>query len=122
MRSERPIAVVDDDPAACTALIDLVRALGFSAIGFGSAISFLHSADVFRVCCVIADMRMAVMSGLELSRQLAMAGNPVPTILITAYPDETTRLEAATLGLRAYLTKPCSPDELLQALHLALGV
>ncbi|WP_159717517.1 response regulator [Geminicoccus flavidas] len=120
MRADLPIAVIDDDAAACAAMIDLLGAMGFAAIGFAGALAFLRSHHARRVCCVITDMRMAVMSGLDLCRHLAADGNPVPTILVTAYPDETTRKQAQSLGVGAYLAKPCDPDELLQALHALL--
>jgi len=121
MRVDRPVAVVDDDAAACAAMIDLVSAMGFTAIGFVSALTFLRSDHFRRVCCVITDMRMAAMGGLELCRCLVAAGNPVPAILITAYPDDATRLQARSLGVYAYLAKPCDPEELLQALRSILA-
>ena len=121
MLVDLPIAVVDDDAAACAALTDLVSAMGFAAIGFSSAQAFLRSDHVRRVCCVITDLRMPTMDGFELCRYLTAAGNPVPTILVTAYPNESTRHQAQSLGIGAYLGKPCDPDELLQALQSVLA-
>lgn len=116
-----PIAVVDDDASARVAMVDLIMAMGFTAIGFPSAGAFLGSDQFIHVCCLIADMRMAGMSGLELCRRIAASGRTLPTILITAYPDHATRMLAQAIGVRFYLTKPCNPDELLQALRSTLA-
>jgi FixJ family two-component response regulator len=121
MPANLPIAVVDDDASAREAMVDLVNAMGFTAVGFASASAFLRSDHFAAVSCLIADVRMAVMGGVELCRYMAASGNPVPAILITAYPDETTKLQAKTLGIGSYLAKPCNPDELLRALHSALA-
>lgn len=120
MPATLPIAVVDDDASAREAMVDLVKAMGFSAVGFASASAFLRSDHFGGVCCLIADVRMAAMGGLELCRYMAVAGHRVPAILITAYPDETTRLQARTLGIGSYLAKPCNPEDLLRALRAAL--
>lgn len=121
MSADLLIAVVDDDASAREALVDLVRAMGFMAVGFVSASAFLGSDQLTRVRCLIADMRMAGMGGLELCRHLAATGRPLPAILVTAYPDDATRLLATEIGVGCYLTKPCNPDELLRALHSALA-
>jgi FixJ family two-component response regulator len=116
-----PIAVVDDDASAREAMVDLIRAMGFMAVGFPSAASFLTSDAFTHACCLIVDMRMPGLSGLELCRRIAAAGRTLPTILVTAYPDEATRVLAQEIGVGFYLTKPCNPDELLQALRSILA-
>jgi FixJ family two-component response regulator len=116
-----PIAVVDDDASAREAMVDLIRAMGFMAIGFPSAAAFLGSDQFIHACCLIVDMRMPGLSGLELCRRIASAGRTLPTILMTAYPDEATRVLAQEIGVRFYLTKPCNPEELLQALRSILA-
>lgn len=121
MAAELPIAVVDDDASAREAMIGLLSAMGFSAVGFANASAFLRSEPFPGIRCLIADLRMAGMSGLELCRHMTASGNPVPAILITAYPDEATRAQARVLGIGAYLAKPCNPDDLLWALQSALG-
>lgn len=121
MPADLLIAVVDDDASARDAMVDLVRAMGFAVAGFASAAAFLGSDQYDRARCLIVDMRMAGMGGLELCRHLAASGKPLPAILITAYPDNATRLLAKEIGVGSYLTKPCDPDRLLQALRSALA-
>jgi len=116
------ISIVDDDESARDAIAGLVRALGFSASAFRSAADFLQSGLLFRTACLIADMRMPGMTGLELFRHLVAAGTPIPTILVTAYPDETVRAHALRAGVRCYLAKPVVPDVLLGCIRAALAL
>lgn len=115
------ISVIDDDQAARQAIVGLVRALGYLAAGFQSAAEFLQSHDLSRTACLISDMRMPGMTGLELHRFLAASGTPIPTILVTAYPDGTIRRQAMQAGVLCCLTKPCSPDDLLDCIRSALS-
>ncbi|RDJ26993.1 response regulator [Bosea caraganae] len=110
------IAVVDDDASARDALVDLVRAMGFGAAGFRSAPDFLGSKLLPQSDCVIVDMRMPGMGGIELYAHLCASGIAIPTVLVTAYPDEATRKHAREIGIGFYLSKPCDPDELLHCL------
>jgi FixJ family two-component response regulator len=121
MPADLPIAVIDDDASAREAMVDLIMSMGFTAIGFPSAVAFLGSDQFTHVCCLIVDMRMAGMSGLELCRRIAASGRTLPTILMTAFPDHATRVLAQEIGVGFYLTKPCNPDELLQALRSTLA-
>jgi FixJ family two-component response regulator len=114
------ISIVDDDDSARQALLGLVRALGFAAASFESAAAFLRSDDLARTACLIADVQMPGMTGLELYRHLDKAGTPIPTVLITAYPDETTHARALTAGVKRYLVKPIKPDDLLDCIRSAL--
>lgn len=115
------ISIVDDDESARQALLGLVRALGFVVAEFQSAADFLRSDDLQRTACLIADVQMPGMTGLELYRHLVKSGTPIPTVLITAYPNETTHARALTAGVRWYLAKPFNPDDLLNCIRSALG-
>lgn len=120
--AERPlIAVVDDDPSIRHATSDLVKAAGFAAAAFEDAQHFLAWPDAHRVACLIADMRMPGLSGLELHAALQAGGHPIPTILITAHPDEPARQRALAAGVCCYLSKPFTPDELLDCIGKALA-
>jgi non-heme chloroperoxidase len=121
MPADPLIAVVDDDVSAREAVLGLVRALGFAARGFDSAARFLGSAVLPRTDCVVADMRMPGMTGLELHRHLLGSTRPIPTILMTAFADEPTRLRALGEGVRCYLARPFTPEALLACLRLALA-
>lgn len=115
------IAVVDDDASLREALTGLMKSLGYRVIAFPSAEAFLNSKRRNSTACLIADVQMDGMSGPELHRSLVAAGQPIPTILITAYPDESVRMRALQAGVRGYLTKPFSEEELLTCIHSALN-
>jgi FixJ family two-component response regulator len=120
--SEGPlIAIVDDDESAREAVASLVRALGFGTRQYRSAADYLASGDRQRTSCLVADMRMPAMTGLELYRSLAASGTPPTTILVTAWPDEATRQEALGAGVACYLGKPIHPDGLLACIRTAFG-
>lgn len=110
------IAVVDDDSSAREAVLGLVRALGFAGQGFASAAAFLGAAELTRIGCLLADMRMPGMTGLELHRRLVDAGWSIPTILMTAYPDRATAAAAVAAGVRCYLARPFTAEALLACL------
>lgn len=115
------IAVVDDDDSAREAAVSLVRALGFAASGFRSAAEFLGSGEMARTACLITDVRMPGMGGLDLHRHLVASGLLIPTVLVTAFPDETTRARALKAGVGSYLAKPFEPDELLGCIRSAFA-
>ena len=115
------ISVVDDDEAARAAVVGLVRALGFTAKEFQSAAAFLKSSQLLQTACLIADMRMPGMTGLELYRHLVAAGTAIPTILVTAFPDEALRARALSAGIRCFLAKPLEPETLLGCIRSALA-
>ena len=116
------LAIVEDDASARAALISLVGALGFTGLGFPDAASFLAFEDLDEVRCLIADMRLPHITGMQLYHRLRATGRDLPTILITAYPDPLSCRNAAAAGIRAYLTKPVQPDELLAHLRAIPGV
>ncbi|WP_340118075.1 response regulator [Pelagibius sp. 7325] len=115
------IAVVDDDASAREAIAGLVKAFGYMVCLFESAAAFLRSDQSRSSACLIADMQMAEMSGLELFLTLVATGNPIPAILITAYPDEATRRRALQAGVIAFLAKPVDSETLLACLSKAIG-
>jgi FixJ family two-component response regulator len=114
------LAIVEDDPSARAALVSLVGAMGFAAVAFPDAASFLAFGGLIQVRCLIADVRLPGISGVQLHHRLCAMGWDLPTILITAYPDPASCRSALKAGARAYLAKPVQPDELLACLHAIL--
>jgi FixJ family two-component response regulator len=115
------VAVVDDDASIRRATQNLLQAAGFAATTFPNATSFLGSKRRRGVACLIADVRMPGMTGLELFEALAASGDAVPTILVTAHDDEAVRRRAHEAGVHCYLTKPFSPEELCDCIRSALA-
>lgn len=115
------IAIVDDDDSVREALTSLVRSLGYVALPFDYAEDLLNSKHRRSVSCVIADVHMPGMTGLELHDRLVAAGEPIPTILITAFPDEKSRERALQAGVIGYLAKPFNEDDLLACIRSSLG-
>jgi FixJ family two-component response regulator len=114
------ISIIDDDLSARDATLDLIRAIGFAAQAFQCADDFLASDNLGKTSCLISDMRMPGMSGLELYNRLVAAGTPIPTILVTAFPNDRDQARALQAGVLCYLSKPFSETELLENIHLAL--
>jgi len=114
------ISVVDDDESVREATKGLMLSLGYASEAFPSAEDFLQSHEVSKTSCLIADVNMPGMSGLDLHRQLSASGKPFPTILITAYPDESIRQGAINAGVLCYLSKPFDESDLLGCIHAAL--
>lgn len=121
MASTLLTAIVDDDESAREAVAGLVRSLGFMVAEFGSGVEFLQSDRLGQTACLIADMRMPGMTGLELHRHLLQSGTPVPTILMTAHADDAARSRALEEGIDCYLSKPLEPDRLLACIRSALA-
>jgi FixJ family two-component response regulator len=120
--SEGPlIAIVDDDESIRNAAQDLLKAAGFSTATFEDAESFLGSATRASAACLVADMRMPGMTGLELYLKLVSLGTSIPTIIITAHPDERMQARAREAGITCFLGKPFAPDELLECVRAALA-
>jgi FixJ family two-component response regulator len=114
------VAIVDDDKSIRNATQDLLKAAGFSTATFEDAESFLDSAIRATAACLVADMRMPGMSGVELYQTLVASGHGIPTVIITAHPEEVTQARGRVAGLTCYLIKPFTPDELLECVHEAL--
>jgi FixJ family two-component response regulator len=115
------ISIVDDDPSVGEAIANLLRAAGFSARAYCCAEDFLQSPRRRRTACLIADLRMPGMTGLELHRHLMQSDRPIPTVLITAHADESLRAQALRAGVVCYLTKPFHEDDLLGCIRSALA-
>jgi FixJ family two-component response regulator len=115
------IAVVDDDRSIRTATQDLLKAAGYSTATFSNATSFLDSPLRANVACLVADMRMPGMSGLELHKHLSMAGAGIPTVIITAHPADLEGERAREAGITCFLAKPFAPDVLLECVRKAVA-
>jgi FixJ family two-component response regulator len=107
------IVIVDDDEAIRESIDSLFRSVGLSVAGFGSAEEFLRSPEVRSTCCLILDIQMAGMDGLELQEQLLAAGHDMSIIFLTAHGDDEARAQALAAGARAFLPKPVDGDVLL---------
>jgi FixJ family two-component response regulator len=119
--SKRPlVAIVDDDESIRDTTKDLLESAGLSAVTFACATSLLKSRRLHRISCLIADMRMPEMTGLELHQHLVASNHAIPTILMTAHPDERVRAQAIKANVVCYLAKPFAADELLACLRCAL--
>jgi FixJ family two-component response regulator len=118
-KNDALIAVVDDDASVCEALESLLKSIGFRTASFTSARSFLDSPQFPNVRCVVLDVSMPEMNGLDLQRHL-VASHPIPIIFITAREGKT-REQALRAGAVGFLTKPFSDEALIDSLHAALG-
>jgi FixJ family two-component response regulator len=114
------ISIVDDDDALRNSLEDLLQAIGFQTQNFRSAEAFLSASQAHDTACLILDVRMPGMNGLELQRQLFAANRRIPVIFITAHADAEARAQALEAGAVAFLYKPCREEELLEAIDIAL--
>jgi FixJ family two-component response regulator len=114
------VAIVDDDESIRDTTKDLLESAGFSAAVFARAAGLLKSRRLSQVSCLIADMRMPRMTGLELHQHLVASNRAIPTILVTAYPDERAQAQAIKANVVCYLIKPFAADELLAWVRCAL--
>jgi FixJ family two-component response regulator len=114
------VAIVDDDELIRNALDGLLKAAGFPAVAFASAEDFLNSGQQEHAACVIADIRMPGMSGLDLQSRLNEGHYRIPIIFITAQGDEKMRLQALRAGAVEFLTKPFDDEVLLDSVRAAL--
>ena len=115
------ISIVDDDPSVRRALGRLLQAVGYRVEVFASADEFLDSAPMGRIACLVLDVRLDGMSGLDLHERLAAERTRLPVIVITAHDDPTTRLRVQQAGAAAYLPKPFDGATLLAAVAGAAG-
>ena len=114
------IALVDDDDALRNSLDNLLRSVGFRVQGFASAEAFLQAQHAPETACLILDVRLPGMNGLELQRQMGAAHWGMPIIFVTAYADDDVRARALAAGAVAFLYKPCREEDLLHAIEAAL--
>jgi FixJ family two-component response regulator len=114
------ISIVDDDRFFRDSLRRLMRSLNYTAEAFGSAADFLASACLAETHCLIADVNMPAMTGIELYRHLIDGGHTIPTILVTAYPNDVDRTRALDEGVVCYLRKPVDEQHLKRCLRAVL--
>jgi FixJ family two-component response regulator len=115
------VAIVDDDKSIRNSTQDLLKAAGFSTVTFEDAESFLGWGSRASTACLVADIRMPGMTGLELHQELIASGHSIPTVIITAHPQELMQARAREAGITCYLSKPFEPDELLECVQNALA-
>ena len=114
------VAIVDDDDLMRSALQGLLKAVGMPARAFASAEEFLKSGQQHQTACLIADIRMPGMSGLELQAQLTADHCRIPTIFITAHGDAKMRMQALRAGAVEFMAKPFDDEVLLESVRAAL--
>ncbi len=114
------ICVVDDDVSVVEGLVSLLESVGYTAVGFGSAEEFLNSSQLGHTACLILDVLMPGMGGLELQRRLLAAADPTPIIFVTAHGGSEIAAETSRLGAAAFLAKPFSQESLLEAVRSAV--
>jgi FixJ family two-component response regulator len=114
------ISVVEDDRFFRESMGRLMRSLGYSVEAFPSAADFLASPRLAETACLIADVHMPAMTGIELYRRLIDGGHAIPTILVTAYPNDIDRARALNDGVVCYLRKPMDEQNFIRCLRAAL--
>ena len=114
------IAIVDDDETMRAATKTLVRALGYNISTFGSADEFLKSEQVHDTSCLITDVQMPGLSGIDLQDHLIARGHCIPTIFMTGYPSDSVRARAMKAGAVCFLNKPFSLDHFIECIEKAL--
>jgi FixJ family two-component response regulator len=115
------ISIIDDDPSVRTATDNLLSSHGYLVRTFGSAEDFLQSASPDDSACVVADVQMPGMSGLDLLAHVRTRGNDVPFIFITAFPDQSVRARALKAGAICFLAKPFAAPVLIDCVKTALN-
>jgi FixJ family two-component response regulator len=114
------IAIIDDDQPFRESMRRLMRSLGYAADCYSSAADFLASRRLGETACLIADVHMPGMTGFDLHRHLTETGRWIPTILVTAYPNDADRARALRDGVVCYFRKPADEQKLAQCLRTAL--
>jgi FixJ family two-component response regulator len=120
-RDSALVAIVDDDDLMRSALQGLLKAVGLPARAFASAEEFLTSGQQHQTACLISDIRMSGMSGLELQAKLNAENCRLPTIFITAHGDARMRMQALRAGAVEFLAKPFDNEALLESVRAALA-
>jgi FixJ family two-component response regulator len=114
------ISIVDDDPSVREAMLGFVRSLGFDAVAFPSAEDFLQSDQIDEITCLITDVQMPGLSGVELQSHLISQGSAVPIIFVTASPERRIEAQVRRAGAAGFLNKPFDDETLIACLHQAL--
>lgn len=120
MSSSSVIAIVDDDAGVRGSLDSLMRSVGMTTRAFSSAEDLLDCGDQAGLACIVTDLHMPGMNGLELQAEMLRRGWANPLILMTAFPTDAARDQALAGGALAFLTKPIDPDRLLDAIEAAV--
>ena len=120
LSTQNLISIIDDDEGVREAIRGLMRSLGFAAAVFPSASDFLAYSNFRNTSCLIADVQMTGMTGVELYNHLKQSGFAIPTILITAYPNDSVRARVLADGVICYLSKPLDEDALLGCIYSVL--
>jgi FixJ family two-component response regulator len=115
------ISIVDDDQAFGDSMRRLLKSLGYTVAVFPSAAEFLASPKFAATACLVADIHMPAMTGVELYRHLIETGHVIPTILVTAYPNDSLRERMLTQGVECYLRKPLEEADLIGCLRCAFA-
>jgi FixJ family two-component response regulator len=119
-KNQSIVMIVDDDDSTRKAVRRLMKSFGFAVETFASAEEFLGSDRLEKTSCLILDVHMPGMDGLQLQQRLVASNNAIPIIFITAFTDDRARVQALKSGAVAYLAKPVADDELLNCIHAAL--
>ena len=114
------VSIIDDDDALCASVVDLLRSAGYRAEQYSSAETFLTSSNLSSLDCILADIHMPGMSGLDLLQKLHEQGIMTPVILITALPDKRLDDEAIAVGAQCLLRKPFETTSLLECVERSL--
>jgi FixJ family two-component response regulator len=115
------VSIIDDDASVRMAAERIARSMDLAAYTFASCRDFLESAHLLTTSCIIADVQMPEMTGLELQKTLAARGLTIPLIFITAYPDDRLRKQALDAGAICFLDKPFDGTLIVQCIERALG-
>ena len=121
MTMQALISIVDDDESSRRAIANFINSLGYAAVAFGSAEDFLKSGRLDSTACLISDVQMPGMSGIELQDRLLARGYRLPIIFITAYPEASARERALASGASGFLTKPFNEEKLISHLDDVLA-
>jgi FixJ family two-component response regulator len=120
MQTASLISIVEDDQFFRESMRRLMRSLGYEVAAFASAADFLASPRLAETACLIADVHMPAMTGLDLYEHLIKSGYTIPTILVTGYPDDVDCVRALNDGVVCYLRKPVDEQRLIRCLRAAL--
>jgi len=121
LSKESFVSVVDDDHSFRDSMQRLLKSRGYAVAVFPSAAEFLTSPKRDATACLVVDVQMPAMTGIELYKHLVDVGRVIPTILVTAYPDDSVRGQMRALGVQCYLRKPLEETELIDCIRSAFA-
>ena len=121
MFDQSQISIVDDDQSFRDSMRRLLKALNYAVVVFPSAAEFLASPKLAATACLVADVQMPAMTGVELYEHLLKTGHAIPTILVTAYPNDGVRDRMLNLGVEGYLPKPLVEGILIDCVRSAVA-